>query len=321
MAKPAKKKPRDNQDFLYGKNYPSKERPKPHNVCEEEAATKFKKPKENPPESQSNTFRKMHEKIPPLNNRKDEEEVIDPDEIEEESQHSIKKFLSSGAGWLFCAFWPKNTAHISLYIIMFLVVASSLIIATRDNKSSSATVVIPKSAKYFVQTLGGVKFSETEGKDLVTGALFESLTEEAKAGVQAGKIPPVPNTFFDPETGRNNFWYSNRKKELVFSHLPGFDPVTGLAMRPVDATQAQEIEPGAMKLISISPRVEKGPRESTKISDLTDHTTGKVVVKSKLDGGIEVNVSGVNAINFNGPVNNLNYNREVDTVNINLEDS
>lgn len=96
--------------------------------------------------------------------------------------------------------------------------------------------------KCYLKTLEGFKFSSTCDFDPETGVQFQKMTpevmEEYSFWKKNGKFSSIPmleeGKFFDLLTGKPIVWYVERSKgRIVLSPLPGFDPVSGVRLKPI----------------------------------------------------------------------------------------
>lgn len=98
------------------------------------------------------------------------------------------------------------------------------------------------TAKYYIKTTGGFKFSSRPDIDPVFGVRYKPMTQEIiseyLAWQKAGSAPAMPNIitdeYFDQMTGEPKVWYyqmPNGKFNLY--SMPGFDRTTGEKLKPV----------------------------------------------------------------------------------------
>jgi hypothetical protein len=99
-----------------------------------------------------------------------------------------------------------------------------------------------QSAKYYIKTLDGFKFSSAEDFDPKFGIRYKPITQEVIKEYffwqKTGKLKSIPEVkagkYFDMITGESIVWYSEREDGTIklFS-LPGHDPTTGDLLKPI----------------------------------------------------------------------------------------
>ncbi len=104
-----------------------------------------------------------------------------------------------------------------------------------------------KPAKYYIKTLAGFKFSSREDFDPQFGIKYKPIdaqtVQEYYLWEKTGKmqVPTVqPGKYFDIITGEPIVWYADRPDGSVeLFPLPGYDPLTGQALRPMTKEVAE----------------------------------------------------------------------------------
>lgn len=107
-----------------------------------------------------------------------------------------------------------------------------------------------KAVKYYIKTLNGYKFSSTDDFDPVFGVKYKVITKEMTKEYQlwqkTGKLNTPPKVkegqYFDTVTGEPITWFSKRTDGAIYVFsLPGYDPLTGEALKPTTKEIAAEI--------------------------------------------------------------------------------
>jgi len=98
------------------------------------------------------------------------------------------------------------------------------------------------AGRYYIMTLEGMKFSNSADVDPKWGIRFKAVTPEVMKQYyfwkRYGKYETMPavqqGKYFDMLTGEPIVWYVERRDgEIVLLPLPGYDPKTGKALRPM----------------------------------------------------------------------------------------
>ena len=101
-----------------------------------------------------------------------------------------------------------------------------------------------KSVKYYIKTLDGFKFSNTDDYDPKLGIKYKPITPEVVKEFyfweKTGKMQNTPSVihgkYFDKITGEPIVWYTERPEgERELFPLPGHDPLTGKNLKPMTA--------------------------------------------------------------------------------------
>jgi len=101
-----------------------------------------------------------------------------------------------------------------------------------------------KSVKYYVKTLDGFKFSNSEDYDPRFGIKYKPITPEVVkefySWEKTGKMQNIPKVtqgkYFDQITGEPIVWYAERSQtEIELFSLPGHDPLTGQVLKVITA--------------------------------------------------------------------------------------
>ncbi|MFA5172862.1 MAG: hypothetical protein WC435_00460 [Candidatus Paceibacterota bacterium] len=133
--------------------------------------------------------------------------------------------------------WGKRALMIALSLV-YAISCVGIFYGTRDVYFDRLT---GKPIKFYIKTTDGFKFSNQEDFDTLYGTKYKPVTAEAmkeylmwqKEGTLF--IPNiVPGQYFSKETGEPIIWYAEREngKYELFS-LPGYDPLTGNALKPI----------------------------------------------------------------------------------------
>lgn len=107
------------------------------------------------------------------------------------------------------------------------------------------------AGRYYIMTLEGMKFSNSADIDPKWGIRYKAVTPEVMKQYYFWKrygkyetMPTVqPGKYFDMLTGEPIVWYVERQDgEIVLFPLPGYDPKTGRALRPMTPDQSTYYE-------------------------------------------------------------------------------
>jgi len=131
--------------------------------------------------------------------------------------------------------------------LLLLASASSVIFSEYTNFDRDTG----ESTRCYARTLEGFKFSSRCDFDPVLGVKFQKITPEVmkdiKSWEKSGEMekPPdvKPGEFFDRLTGEPIVWYSIRQEGIIaLFPLPGFDPKTGVALKPITKEVVEQFE-------------------------------------------------------------------------------
>lgn len=105
-----------------------------------------------------------------------------------------------------------------------------------------------KPVKFYVKTLEGFKFSSSENFDPKFGVKYRPITsqvvKECYFWEKTGKLQNIskvePGKYFNLVTGEPIAWYVERENgQIEMYSLPGYDPKTGVLLKPVSKEVAE----------------------------------------------------------------------------------
>jgi hypothetical protein len=108
-----------------------------------------------------------------------------------------------------------------------------------------------QAAKYYIKTLDGFKFSSKGDFDPKFGIRFKPITPEVIKEhyfwQKTGKLENISEIkagkYFDMLSGEPIVWYSERPNgEIKLFSLPGYDPMTGQLLKPINKEIVEVIE-------------------------------------------------------------------------------
>lgn len=160
-----------------------------------------------------------------------------------------------------------------------------------------------KPAKYYIKTLAGFKFSSTDDFDPQFGIKYKPIdaqtVQEYYLWKKTGKmqVPTVqPGKYFDIITGEPIVWYADRPDgSIELFPLPGYDPLTGQALRPMTKEMAESgrgVTSSLPKPRAVEPSILVGNEELQKgmanfMEDSKDRYVVRVETESLLDRDLE----------------------------------
>jgi len=142
----------------------------------------------------------------------------------------------------------KRKGALSVVAVMVIIGGASIIY------HGSAGVFFDRATgqpvKYYVKTLDGFTFSNAPDFDPQFGVRYKPITAEIikdyyfweRNGAYSNLPEVMEHTYFDMTTGDPIVWYAERREgRRALFPLPGYDPLTGKALKPMTAEIAEAI--------------------------------------------------------------------------------
>jgi hypothetical protein len=172
----------------------------------------------------------------------------------------------------YALYWKRKRELVMVGAIVSVTLLLGAFFTARDVFADRISGVYTKC---YLKTLEGFKFSSTCDFDPETGVQFQKMTpevmEEYTFWKKNGKFASVPaleeGKFFDLLTGKPIVWYVERSNgRIVLSPLPGFDPVSGVRLKPItrEVVEQYNLEGSGQSVSRITP-----PVSSQQMSRLT----------------------------------------------------
>ena len=157
-----------------------------------------------------------------------------------------------------------GTRKVELSVVAVILIIGGALIIYHGSADVFFDRATGQPAKYYVKTLEGFRFSNAPDFDPKFGVKYKPINAEIikdyyfweKNGTYSNLPEIIKNKYFDITTGEPIVWYAERTEGTrALFPLPGYDPLTGKALKPMTAEIAEAIA-------SAAPEQEVNPHSS-----------------------------------------------------------
>ena len=152
--------------------------------------------------------------------------------------------------WI-ASYFLFGTRKTELSVVAVLVIIGGALIVYHGSAGVFFDRATGQPVKYYVKTLDGFTFSNGPDFDPQFGVQFKPITAKIikdyyfweRNGAYSSLPEVMEHNYFDMTTGEPIVWYAERREgRRALFPLPGYDPLTGNALKPMTAEIAEAID-------------------------------------------------------------------------------